>query len=194
MSKSYGLLTLAGTLLVPGKALAHSPIEGINSFSNGLLHPVLVPAHLLLLIAVGVFIGQQGVKDNHIVLLSFVAANIVGLIAAWFSLDLRLGLLVTGCAAVFGLLIAVKPVVGLLLKSVIAGMAGFVIGADSTQEALAGTAKMMALIGCAVGINFFILYPMALADYFKNKKWQEIGVRVIGSWVAAISFLMLALM
>lgn len=40
-------------------AAAHSPIKGVGTFYSGLLHPALVPAHLLALIAVGLLIGQN---------------------------------------------------------------------------------------------------------------------------------------
>ncbi len=180
-------------LFTPGLALAHSPIKGIDNFYNGILHPVFVPAHLLLLIAVGLFIGQQGLKKNQLAVAIFMGSTIIGLIMAWFSLadDMQVWLL-TG-AAIVGILTAINPVVGLFWCSFIAGLAGIVLGLDSTQETLLGKERMVALFGSGVGIYFLLLYPLGLADRFKNRHWQKTGIRVIGSWVAASSLLVLSL-
>jgi hydrogenase/urease accessory protein HupE len=187
-----GLISLV-LLAAPCTAIAHSPIKGLNSFYNGLLHPVFVPAHLLLLIAVGLFIGQQGVKSNQFALVSFVIATVIGLIVAWFSVDIEIELFVLVGAAIIGLLIATNPVIGVFWSSLIAATAGFFLGADSTQETLQGKEKFITLLGSGVAIYFLLLYPIALAENFKKKQWLEIGIRVLGSWVAAISLLVLAL-
>jgi len=96
-------------------------------------------------------------------------------------------------AAVIGLLIAASPRISLNWCALITAVAGFVIGLDSTQETLNGKAKLVAIFGSGVGIYFFSLYPVAFADYFSAKPWQKIGIRVLGSWLAASSLLVLAL-
>ena len=53
-------LTAALLLLAPGVALAHGPMPGVGSFYGGLLHPVMVPSHLITLVALGLLIGQRG--------------------------------------------------------------------------------------------------------------------------------------
>ena len=64
---------------------------------------------------------------------------------------------------------------------------------DSTQETLVGREKTATLLGTGIGLYLLQIYPMALADYCNKKPWQRIGIRIIGSWIAAISFLVLAL-
>jgi len=182
-----------GLLATPGMALAHSPVKGLDSFYNGMLHPVFVPAHMLLLIAIGLFIGQQGAKEQQLALVSFVVATIVGLAVAWFSFGIEIEIFVLGSAALIGLLIATSPVVGIFWSSLVAVTAGFFLGADSTQEALLGKEKLFTLLGSGVAIYFLLLYPMALADHFKKKEWHKIGIRVIGSWLAASALLVLSL-
>ena len=49
-------------LLAPGLAVAHSPMQGIGNFYGGILHPILVPSHLLALLSLGLLIGQSGVS------------------------------------------------------------------------------------------------------------------------------------
>jgi urease accessory protein len=191
-TKRFALACLM-TLVIAEPALAHSPIKGIGSFFNGLLHPVLVPAHLLLLLAVGVFWGQQGPQKIEVVLGVFAFATILGLTAAWFSIGAEVEALVLVLSATIGLLIAIRPAAGLLWCSVIALLAGFFLGGDSAQDELSGKAKLFTLFGNAVAIYLLPLYAMVLADYFNKKEWQKIGIRILGSWIAASSLLVLAL-
>jgi hydrogenase/urease accessory protein HupE len=180
-------------LVIPGLAIAHTPIAGINNLYNGLLHPVFVPAHLLLLIALGLFIGQQGAKENQVAVTVFAGATVAGLIAAWFLTGGEMEVFLLICAAAIGILIAVNPVVGLLWCSAIAAVVGFSLGMDSAQEMLEGKERFLSLLGSGIAIYFLLLYPMGFANWFSKKTWQKTLVRVIGSWVAASSLMVLAL-
>jgi len=181
------------SLGIPQLGLAHSPIEGIDNFYNGLLHPVVVPAHLLLLIALGLFIGQRGVKDNQSAVLVFLVAVAVGLAASWFSVGHDIEVLILSGAAFIGILIVASFAVNRFLCALIAAFAGLLLGTDSTQDALTDKEKLVSLLGSGLGLYLLLLYPMALADVFNKKPWQKIGVRIIGSWIAASSVLVLAL-
>ena len=174
-------------------ALAHSPIKGISDFYNGLLHPVLVPAHLLVLIALGLLIAQKGIFQNRIAFPAFFTASLVGLIIAWFSASGELQLVLLGVAAVVGLVVASNWPVGRYVSATAAALAGLLICIDSTQETLSGREKLVTFVGTGVGVNLLFVYSIGVVDYFSKKDWQKIGVRVIGSWVAASSLLVLAL-
>jgi len=180
-------------LAVPEPVLAHSPIKGIGNFYNGLLHPLFVPAHLLLLIALGLFIGQKGMYENRAAFAVFLVTTAIGLIGAWFSVGGEMDIVLLSAAAIIGLLLASNLSIGLYFSAIIAALVGLLVGIDSAQETLSGTVKLVTLFGSGVGINLLLLYSMGFADYFNKKPWQKIGVRVIGSWVAASSLLVLAL-
>ncbi len=173
--------------------MAHSPIEGLGNFYNGLLHPVLVPAHLLLLVAAGLFLGQQGPKSIPFVLGTFAFAITSGLTVAWFSVATETETYILALSAALGLVIAVGPKVAMHWYIPVTMLAGFLLGMDSAQEELSGREKFVALFGSGIVIYLLILYPMSLAEYLHKKAWQRIGVRVVGSWIAASSLLVLAL-
>jgi hydrogenase/urease accessory protein HupE len=193
MTDSGKALVFWALLAIPQLGLAHSPIEGIDSFYSGLLHPVFVPAHLLLVIALGLFIGQRRVKDNQSAVLAFLVAVAAGLIAAWFSVGTNIEVFILSAAAFIGILIVASFAVNPYLCALIAALAGFLLGADSAQETLSGQDKFVTLFGSGLGLYLLLLYPMAAADVFHKKSWQRIGVRVVGSWIAASSLLVLAL-
>jgi hydrogenase/urease accessory protein HupE len=193
MIRRYRSLILLTSLAVPGLAYAHTPIKTLNSFYNGMLHPVFVPAQVLLLVATGLFLGQQGVKENLGAVGVFLVATISGLVAAWFSTGIDLEIFILSMAAMVGLLIAANPVFGPYFCIVIGAVSGFVLGMDSSQETLTGKIKFLSLFGSGVGIYLLMLYPMGVVNFFNTKNWQKIGVRIIGSWVAASALLVLAL-
>ena len=90
-------------------------------------------------------------------------------------------------------MVAVSLAVRPLWCTIIAAPAGLLIGMDSTQEALYGKEKFLTMLGTAVGMNILLLYVTGLANYMSKKDWQRIGVRIVGSWVAASSLLVLVL-
>lgn len=185
---------ILGLLVVPQSVLAHSPIPGIGFFLNGMLHPLLVPAHILLIIAVGLFFGQQRLSRIHWALKLSVLAVAMGLVAAWFAPAIaELEMIILLGAAIIGLLIAIFPSLPLFFYLLIGMAAGFMIGLDSAQATLAGKDKLLMLLGSGMGIYFLSLYPLGLSEYCRHKTWQQIAVRVVGSWIAASALMVLAL-
>ncbi len=187
--------TLATTLLVlalvPIQALAHAPIAGLGSFYNGMLHPLLVPSHALLLVAAGMFFGQQGVTDNEPALATFAIAVLIGLTIAFFAGDLGIESALLVAAVVIGVVVAASPGLNLYWCSGILAIVGLLIGIDSAQETLTGKERFGSLLGSGISIYFLMLFVMGWSDT-KDRQWQKIGVRIIGSWIAASSLMMLA--
>ena len=163
---------------MPGLALAHAPIEGMDSFYNGVLHPVLVPAHLLAIVSAGLLIGQQGVKRMQAPLIAFLLV----LIAV---------LTVPGRFVLCGVLVALELELSLAPLIAIAVVAALLVGFDSSQPELQGRAKLAILTGTGVGGFLLILYAAAAAE-FASRAWQKIGIRILGSWATASAFIVLA--
>lgn len=193
MSSKPFLLILLLFLVATDPLLAHSPIKSMGNFYSGLLHPVFVPAHLLLLIALGLFIGQKGLSENRLSFAVFLVTTVIGLIGAWFSVGGELEIALLSAAAIIGLLIASNLPIGVYLCAIIAALVGLLISVDSAQDTLSGMGKLLTLLGTGVGISILFLYAMGFADYFNKKPWQKIGIRIIGSWLAASSLLVIAL-
>ncbi len=184
-------------LALPGAALAHSPIKGLGDFYNGILHPLFVPAQLLLVVALGLLIGQQGVQRH----LSAVAGYALGVVAGLTLVGQypqllapeRLELAILGAAVVLALLVVLARALPRVLLTVLAALAGLLLGFDSLQSDLAGGARAVALFGSGIALYLLMLYPMALAERFQGYAWTRIGTRVLGSWITASALLVLAL-
>ncbi len=180
---------------MPGVALAHAPIEGMDSFYNGVLHPVLVPAHLLAIVSAGLLIGQQGVKRMQLPLITFLLVLIAALtVTGQFDLALPESageMYLLSMAVLCGVIVALELELSHLPLMAIAVVVALLVGFDSSQPELQGRAKLAILTGTGVGGFLLILYAAAAAE-FASRAWQKIGIRILGSWATASAFIVLA--
>lgn len=195
MTNRLRLVVLSLLLLSPDVLWAHSPIQGLASFYNGFLHPFLVPAHLLTVLALGFLFGQQGADRTQSAILVYLGASVTGLVAmGYFGLigDVESPLLVM--AAVLGLLVALARGFPLPVYWGIAVMAGLMLGLDSVQSAYSGKQKLGALVGTGLGVYLGLLYATVFSQLLQKKHWLQIAIRILGSWIGASALLTLTLL
>ena len=172
--------------------LAHGSIEGVGDLWNGLLHPLRSPAHLLVLLTLGLLGGQN--SRNKPAIIAFLAASFAGLCCiggaivpeppAWLP-SLISGLL--------GVLAAISLTTPVLAECLLFAVAGLVLGLDSAPDGATGWALFKILLGVWVGLAVLVLNLVNYAAMCPKKRWIAIAFRILGSWVAAISALSLAL-
>ena len=191
----FWLLAAAGLfLLVPTHAEAHTPIKGAGEVVSGFLHPFLTPTHLLVLLSVGLLLGQRLPLRLQWPLMVFAVFAAAGLSATSLhaiaglsqTILIALGLCAGGLVA----LAAPLPAWARLTACAVAGLAlGLDSGADpgTTGAAMARMllATWVSLLLCVGDIAF---YSSRLPSY----RWVQTGIRVVGSWIVAIALLMLA--
>ncbi|MDO6459135.1 HupE/UreJ family protein [Granulosicoccaceae sp. 1_MG-2023] len=187
------LVLWAGLLAAPLPVSAHSSVAGIGHFYNGFLHPLFVPAHLMLLLALSLCLGQQNNRLAEAGFAFYTAGLAAGLLLAGFALVPGEPTALLLLAMLSGLLVALGRPLARPLCLALAVAAGLALGLDSVHESLSGNDKWMFLCGCGLGVLFFSLYPLLLADKAKAALWMKTGVRVAGSWIAAAALLVLAL-
>lgn len=195
MKHPVRLVVAALCCLLPQAVLAHAPIEGMDSFYNGVLHPVLVPAHLLAIVTAGLLIGQQGLERMQPPLIGFLLMLII-VLAFVGQLDVGLPekpamVLLLSMAVLCGLLVAFAVKLSLVPLMAIGLVCGLLVGLDSAQPQLEGRAKLAILTGTGVGCFLLMLYAAAAAE-FASKAWQQVGIRILGSWGTASAFIVLA--
>lgn len=184
-------------LILPGAALAHSPFKGLGDFYNGILHPLFVPAQLLVVVALGLVIGQQGVQRHLPVVAGYALGVVAGLTLIGQYPQVvapgQLKVAILGTAVALALLVVPARALPRVLLTVLAALAGLLLGLDSLQSDPAGSARTAALFGSGVALYLLMLYPMTLAEYLQGYIWARIGTRVLGSWIAASALLVLVL-
>ena len=185
---------LAGALLwlTPQAAHAHGVLEGIGDFYAGLLHPVVVPAELLALVATGLLIGRSGLAACR-----WGIPTLTGTMAA----GLALAPAITVAPDMTTLLVAVALVAAAIVTTglrasrwIAIGLAmlvGFVVGIDAAPEMNAGFVALLNDAATLLGGTAMVTIIAALG-LRAERHWQRIGTQVAGSWVTASAILYLA--
>lgn len=191
-ASTRSLLAVAA-LLYPSAAHAHSPIKDIGTFYNHFLHPLVVPSHALLLIAMALLLGQQGRDVARVGIISLGLAFAVALAAVtigglhgeqeWMLLA---GALVVASAVSLGWRIP-SPLIACLAVG-----AGAAIGFDSAISTTDLRESALAVSGLMVGVLYLTIVIAGLTVAIE-KHWQRIAIRVAGSWILAVSIMVLAL-
>ncbi|MFV0477307.1 MAG: HupE/UreJ family protein [Parahaliea sp.] len=186
------ILTLIASV-IPTEAFAHSPIEGVGYFYGGLLHPLMVLPHALLLLMLSLLVGQRGIQAMRYAYPAFLLSLLSGLLATAFKLTIipaqSLLLILAAC---FGLLVALKVTLAVHLTGLLAALAGLLIGMDSSVGELGRQQTFAAILGCWVGAAVILIIISGLVE-IARQPWLSVGIRILGSWGLAMTMLVLAL-
>ena len=170
-------------------ASAHSVNKRFGDFYGGMLHPVTAVEHLFPVLALGLLAGQQGARVARWVVLAFPIGLCVGVMLGtnfapndYISWTNKISLLV------LGLLVAASvrvPLSGLLAIALLLGAAhGYEYTAGIPQR----VTMHMFLPGMLVS-GIALVAVMAATAVSLRLPWQQIALRVAGSWIAAIGLL-----
>jgi hydrogenase/urease accessory protein HupE len=173
-----------------GPASAHS-VFGITGFFGGLLHLLVVPSHLMAVAALGLLIGQQRWGSGVSIVYAVAVCAGLGTIALGTVPTFAEETLLTAVAAV-GLLVALAWPVLWAVGAGLAAIAGFALALDSPPEAITLREANLTLLGTALSAVVLLLAVTAAVSHLQ-RDWQRIGVRILGSWIAASAILVLAL-
>jgi hydrogenase/urease accessory protein HupE len=173
-------------------ARAEAPIGGIEEFYGGLLHPILVPAHALGLLALGLFIGQQDSRTRSAPVAIFAAALIIGLGALVLAVgQTPAGEVLLAASAVLGALVAIARPLPRPVGWLVAAVTGATVGVDSPPQAISIARATITLIGTGLGACIALVIVVGVTACLR-RHWQLLGVRILGSWIAASAVLALA--
>lgn len=183
--------------LSPLPAFAH-PMPGVGDFYAGMLHPVITVETVLPLIALSLLAGQQRREAAIHLLVTFPASLIVGALLATLGnapshLEvIQLSVVQLVLTAGFGILVACAGRVPSWLLVALGAMLGISVGWANAAEAFGQVNRIRFIAGLAVVGLLLLLYGNGLVRNLK-REWTQIAVRVVGSWIAAVSILVLGL-
>lgn len=177
--------------MLAGPAQAHAPLAGFSSFGNGFLHPLVIPAQVLLIISLGLLIGRQGSRAIQYALLLFFVSLFPGIFLSQFvTFDAEL-ILSAGAASLAAVVIS-GYFLPLWCLYAFAILSGLLIGTDSLIEDFVHKQRYFAWLGSVVGSYVLLIYSSGIAQYLQPLK-DGIAIRVAGSWIAASCLLVIAL-
>jgi urease accessory protein len=189
-----GLLAVVLLFLVlPSTAHAHLTVEGAGEIVSGALHPLMTPAHVLIILGLGLLLGQQVPLDLKMpmAVLACVSAAALALTATGRITGVYQPMLVV-IALCPALLVALekKPPRGVMAALCAAAAAG--VGLDSGIENASAVVVVKSLLGTWISLNVVAGYLAICVSNSDGRPWARVGIRVLGSWIIAIVFLVLA--
>ncbi len=190
-----GRIALAAlALLAQNGAQAHGASAGMAGFGGGLIHPLITPAHLLLLLALGLWLGQQRPLTLRLPTLAFVPGAAIGLLATTrFAIPPAWQAVLLCLALVAALLLATSTRLPSWAALPLFAGAGLLLGLDSgVDSADSPTALSITLFAIWLSLGLCLVNFAYYTSLLPQRKWVQIGVRVAGSWLAAICLLVLA--
>ena len=162
----------------------------IENFIDGVMQ-ALQPTHLLAIAGLGLLTGQGG--RSRFALVALTLGLLVGAYALTFALrDPPAALVLLGIAAASGLLVAAAWPLPVLTAALFAFAAGTALSLNAPPQAITlhgALASQAGTILAALALFAVVAFIAARA----REPWQRIGVRIVGSWIAASAILVLTL-
>jgi hypothetical protein len=180
-------------LMIQSTAEAHLTVEGIGDVGSGALHPLMTPTHVLILLGLALLLAQRVPLDLKTPLQVLAPASAIALMLTTtgkFS-GVYQPILI-GVAMCIAVLVALEVRTTPRVCHLICAVAAIGIGLDSGMEN--GTALIVAktLAGTWISMNIVVAYIAICASHGSGKQWARVGIRVVGSWIIAISLMVLA--
>lgn len=177
----------------PAAAEAHSPMSGVGDFFNGVVHPLRTPAHLLILLGLGLWMGQRKPVDFKTPMLVFLPLSAVALLFSTTGIIASVYPPILICIAMcVGLLVALERSLSTWVCRGLFAVAALGIGLDSANEPGWNAVVIKTLLGTWLCLVLLVVDLAYYISFLTKWKWSKVGIRVMGSWITAISFLILA--
>jgi urease accessory protein len=161
----------------------------LQSFVEGLLNPLTTPAHGLTLLALALLLARQPQRFTGVLVFALaLAGGFLAIVLAVETTPARTVLL--ALAVALGVMIAAAWVPK-LLAWLLAAIAGAALALDSPPQTVTITEAYATLGGTALGACAMLVVVAAIAAH-ANADWQRLGLRILGSWIAASAILVLA--
>ena len=163
-------------------------------FIQGLLHPLLAPSHIILLVSLGIIIGQQSIKLIYFVMLA-ISVSIGMILKQYLVISLNIELILLVLALIVSLLILAKLRLPRFLVLLLIIMSGVVLAYDTDPIVIPGVGENSInnwLLGALISM-LSVVTLLSLIAIFIRRFWEGIILRIIGSWIATSAIFILTL-
>ena len=189
-AQALGALAGFGFLALPGSAEAHLVNSGLGPFYDGVTHFALSPECFLAAIGLALLAGLSGKAQGRTILGLGTVAWLIGSLAGHLAgRELNL-IALTLVPLVLGITVALALPVGTRLAGIAAMATGSLLGFGQGAALAAGDVGISSLLGNLLPAGTLLAIAAAIAVSCE-KPWTRVAVRVAGSWIAAISLLII---
>ena len=172
---------------------AHAVDQRFGNFYGGCLHPLTALEHVLPLLALGLWCGQQGTAEARRCIAAFLGGWLIGLAAGMlWDPSPTVGWLNRGSLLATGLLVAGAVRLPQPAVASLAGLLAITHGFENVAEVRQVVVPWLFLPGVFLSGLTLQLLPAAVAVKCDAGRLQ-LAVRVAGSWIAAVGLLWLGL-
>lgn len=172
--------------------LAHIVIEGAGDLANGAVHPFVTPVHGMILLGIGLLAAMREPLELKWLARVFAPLSAVALgLTHWISLPQSSPVLPVSALAI-GAAVALDRKWPRAVFLGLAALAAVGLGLDSAVEIGPPMTVAKTLLGTWLAMNAVVLYIAASAGRVADRKWVRTAMRILGSWIVAISLLVLA--
>lgn len=186
-------VVIAAALFAATPASAHGNVA-LGEFYQGLLQPFYHPEFLLGALAIALWSTQQEDRAAFATCAGFAGGVAIGCLVA--ILGFRGAASLWGpriCMLGVGPLVAARVRLPLAACTLLAGVAGLAQGHAATASELAQIARpALWSLGLTLGAGLLGIYANSATQRFQAF-WMQVGVRVAGSWIAAIGLMVTVL-
>jgi urease accessory protein len=145
------------------------------------------------MLALSLLAGQQN-RDSAIAVLGVFPVMLVtgAIIGLFIPLPPQVGLIDTALMIVLGILVAWGGRLHVWLSLSLSALLGLTVGAANGAEVITGVSAYRFIPGLALVGLLLVAYGIGLVRRLKAP-WMQIGVRVVGSWIAAAGILAMSI-
>ena len=184
-------LLLAGLTVSAAPAHAHLMNSGFGPFYDGLEHLLMSPEDLLPVAALTLLAGLSGARHGRWLLATLPAAWMVGMIAGWaLAVPVIPSWVNAAATALAGTAVAANLRLPLAAAMGFGAAVGALHGLANGAELIASAGSLVAIAGTACCLAV-IVSLLAGQVTFLRAQWARLGVRIAGSWIAAVGLFML---
>jgi len=191
MRRLAGLAVALPVLLPIEEACAHPAFAGATGFYGGLLHPLFVPTHAIAVLSLGLLIGPQMPHGRWPVALAYAAGLGIGFAAMILAFAPRFSAeALLAITAIVGALVALARVLPWPVTCVLALAVGIALALDSSPGGISVREANVIIVGTFCGAVILLWAILVVVASFR-REWQKLGMRILGSWIAASAVLAL---
>ncbi|MBO0742202.1 MAG: HupE/UreJ family protein [Hyphomicrobiaceae bacterium] len=191
MRRLAGLAPALPVLLSIEEAGAHPAFAGATGFTGGLLHPLFVPTHAIGILSLGLLIGQQMPHWRWPMALAYAAGLGIGFAALIWALPPGFSAeALLAATAIIGALVALARAMPWLPGCVLALAVGTALALDSSPGGISVQQANITIVGTFCGAVILLWVILEVVVIFR-REWQKLGMRILGSWIAASAVLIL---
>ena len=189
MRRLAGLAVALPVLLPIEEACAHPAFAGATGFYGGLLHPLFVPTHAIAVLSLGLLIGPQMPHGRWPVALAYAAGLAIGFAAMILAFAPRFSAeALLAITAIVGALVALARVLPWPIVCVLALAVGIALAFDSSPGGISVREANVIIVGTFCGAVILLWAILVVVASFR-REWQKLGMRILGSWIAASAVL-----